>query len=300
MRLFKVKVKPQLDRIDQFVSSEIKELTRSKTKKLIKDGFILVNNSQVDPSYKVRKGDSVKIEIPVQKKVELKAENIPLNVIFEDEYILVVDKQPGLVVHPTLDHPSGTLVNALLSHLDGMVRNDKLRPGIVHRLDKDTSGLIVVAKNQEALDKLKKQFQDRSVHKKYLALVHGEIVKEVGEIVKGIERHPKFKSKFITSEDGKDAKTIYRVLTRFGKKFTLLEIEPLTGRTHQLRVHFSDLGHPIVGDKLYGGKMLLPRQFLHAEKLEFTHPLSGKKLVFQSKLPEDLEKFLNKIKENKL
>ncbi len=297
MHVIKVKIKPQLDRLDQFVSSEIKELTRSKAKKLIKDGFILVNNSQVDPSYKIHKGDLLKVEIPATAKVSLVAQDIPLKIIFEDKDLLVVDKQPGLVVHPTLDHPSGTLVNALLAHLGEFSNDSSLRPGIVHRLDKDTSGLIVVAKNQEALDNLKSQFKSREVHKKYLALVQGKIAKETGEIVGKIERHPKFKSKFIVSEKGKEATTHYKVLERVGDKFTLVQLEPLTGRTHQLRVHLSHIGHTIIGDKLYGGRMLVSRQFLHASEITFSHPTSGKILHFESSLPTDLSTFLTKIRE---
>lgn len=297
MHVLKVKIKPKLDRLDQFVSSEIKELTRSKAKKLIKDGFILVNNSQTEPSYKVAKGDAIKIEIPANPQISLVAERIPLKIVFEDRDLIVIDKQPGLVVHPTLDHPTGTLVNALLAHLGDFIAEKSLRPGIVHRLDKDTSGLIVVAKNQVSLDNLKKQFRDREVHKKYLALVQGALKKETGEIVGNIARHPKFKSKFVVDKTGKEAISQYRVIERFGDKFTLLELEPLTGRTHQLRVHLAHIGHPIIGDKLYEGRMLLTRQFLHAAEIILKHPITGEQVHLKSSLPDDLERFLRKLRE---
>ena len=298
MHVLKVTIKPKFDRLDQFVSSEIKEITRSKAKKLIKDGFILVNNSQTEPAHKVAKGETVQVEIPANPEISLVAEKIPLKIIFEDKDLIVVDKQPGLVVHPTLDHPTGTLVNALLAHLGDFTTGGNLRPGIVHRLDKDTSGLIIVAKNQVSLDNIKDQFKNREVHKKYLALVQGGIKKESGEIVGNIARHPKFKSKFIVNTEGKEAITEYSVLERFGDKFTLLELEPLTGRTHQIRVHLSHLGHPIIGDKLYGGRMLISRQFLHASEINLKHPTTGEAVHLQANLPDDLNKFLKKLRES--
>ncbi|HSX57748.1 MAG TPA: RluA family pseudouridine synthase [Candidatus Saccharimonadales bacterium] len=293
MQVLKVSVKPKLDRLDQFVSSQIKVLSRSKANKLIKEGFIRVNEASLEPSYKVRKGDKIVVEIPVEKEVSLKAENIPLDFVYEDKDLLVIDKPAGLVTHPTLDHPSGTVVNALLSHL-GSFDQESNRPGIVHRLDKNTSGLLVVAKNQDSLEALKEQFKKRVVEKKYLALVGGRVEKEKGEIKGSIQRHPKFKQKFIVGESGKEAVTDYKVVERFSN-FTLVELTPKTGRTHQIRVHLSHLGHPIVGDKLYGGKMLLSRQFLHAGELAFVQPTSKKKLKFTSNLPDELKKVLAKL-----
>lgn len=293
MQVLQVKVKPQKDRLDQYVSDSIKTLSRSKANKLIKAGHILVNKISLTPDYRVRKNDKITVEVPAEPSVSLKAENIPLTIIYEDTEVIVIDKQPGLVVHPTLDHPSGTLVNAVLSHL-GKFAERSFRPGIVHRLDKNTSGVLVVAKNQESLEILKSQFKKHQVEKKYIALVSGRVEKEKGVISQGIERHPKFKQKFIASSEGKEAVTEYRVLQRFDR-FTLLELRPLTGRTHQLRVHLSNLGHPIVGDKLYGGKMLLSRQFLHAVELSFDHPKTKKRMRFEAKLPEDLEKVLSRI-----
>jgi len=298
MQVLKVKVKPKLSRLDRFVSSEVKNLTRSQAKKLIKEGYIVVNDSQSEPDYQVEKGDTIKIEIPAKPQTSLLPEKIPLKIVFEDQDLIVIDKQPGLVIHPTVSHPSGTLVNALLAHVNNLFGADdtlRLRPGIVHRLDKDTSGLLVVAKNQKALENLKRQFKDRLVQKKYLSLVHGSVKKEQGEIKANIDRHPKFKSKFVVSSSGREALTKFKVLKRFGDKFTLLELEPKTGRTHQLRVHLSHMGHPIVGDKTYGGKMFLKRQFLHSAFLKFKHPASGETLEFSIGLPKDLSLFLTKL-----
>jgi 23S rRNA pseudouridine1911/1915/1917 synthase len=293
MQFLKVVVKPQKDRLDQYVSTSIKNLSRSKANKLIKAGHILVNKAAVTADYRVRKGDSVSVEIPLQPRTSLRAEKIPLKIVYEDPEVMVVDKQPGLVVHPSVNHPSGTLVNAILSHL-GDFDEDSNRPGIVHRLDKDTSGLIVLAKTQTSLEDLKEQFKDHKVEKAYLALVDGVVAKEKGIIATPIARHPRFKQKFTTDHEGKEAVTEYRVKKRFAKQ-TLLELFPKTGRTHQLRVHLSSIGHPIVGDKLYGGRMLLNRQFLHAAKLSFKHPKSGELLSFSSDLPKELNELLDKL-----
>lgn len=296
MHVLLVKVKPQKDRLDQFIAASLKTLSRSKANKLIKEGNILVNGTLLTPDYRVHKGDRITIEIPPDKTISLKPEKIPLKIIFEDDFILVIDKQPGLVVHPTIDHPSGTLVNAIISHLKDFDQNS-FRPGIIHRLDKDTSGLIVVAKTKAALENLKNQFKIRQVEKKYIALVSGQVAKEKGLITGLINRHPKYKQKFIVDNEGKEAQTEYKVLKRF-VGYTLLELTPLTGRTHQIRVHLAYIGHPIVGDKLYGGKMLLSRQFLHAAFLELVHPQTKQRLVFKTELPEDLDKILAKLETN--
>lgn len=293
MQVLKINVKPQKDRLDQFVADSSKRISRSQAKKLIKEGNILVNGQLVDPAYRVRKGDKIKVEIPAAKEVSLKPEKIPLKIIYEDSDILVIDKDPGIVTHPTLDHPGGTIVNAVLGHLEKMETKD-LRPGIVHRLDKNTSGLLVVAKNTSALEKLKKQFKEKEVKKSYIALVHGKLEKEKGTIKEKIARHPKFRSKFSVSREGREALTNYKVLKRYNN-LTLVELHPETGRTHQLRVHLSHLGHPIVGDKLYGGKMLLNRQFLHASSLELIHPKTREIMIFKSELPNYLVDFLRKI-----
>lgn len=295
MRTIKIKVKPQLDRLDKFLTKELKEFSRSQIQKLIEDGLVRVNQEIVNSSYKIRKSDSIAIQMPPPSSQEIKAQDIPLKKVYEDTDILVVDKPSGMVTHPTSDHKNDTLVNALLFHyqeLKGV--GEDIRPGIVHRLDKDTSGLIVVAKNETALEDLKKQFLESKVLKKYIALVHGDLKKDFGEIKGNIGRDPIKKLKFAVVEEGKEAVTFYKVIKHFNK-FTLVELEPKTGRTHQLRVHLSHLGYPIVGDRSYGGKMLLNRHFLHAKYLSFIHPRTKEKMEFKSDLPKDLQQFLEKI-----
>jgi 23S rRNA pseudouridine1911/1915/1917 synthase len=297
MRQIKITVKPREIRIDKFLALKIKNLTRSQVKKLIKEGNILVNNSRVAPDYEIQKGDTIKIELPLPKSpLEIKPQEIPLNVVFEDKNLLVLDKEEGMVVHPSVGHPTGTLVNALLAHYQNLPEfGESLRPGIVHRLDKETSGLILVAKDQDSLEELKKQFKNHTVIKKYTALVVGRLEPEIGTIEKPIARHPVVRNKFIVDQSGREAKTDYRVIEHIGDKATLVEVLPRTGRTHQIRVHVSNLSHPIFGDKLYGGKPA-GRMFLHATYLEFTHPKTGKVEIFSSPLPSKLVLILDKIR----
>ena len=295
MRSLKVNIKPRESRIDKFLAKKFKDLTRSQIKKLIKQGNILVNSQQVDPDYLVKKNDVVTTQIPPPKPLEVKAEAIPLKVVYEDGCILVIDKEAGIVTHPTTDHPRGTLVNALIYHLKSLPSlGQDLRPGIVHRLDKGTSGLMVIGKKQTCVENLKNQFRKRSVVKKYTLLVGGKVEPVVGSINKPIARHPKHRQKFAILAGGRSSQTDYKVIETFGDKFTLLEVNPKTGRTHQIRVHFSSFGYPLVGDKLYGGRPA-PRMFLHASYLEFDHPETGKRLNFESKLPRKLIEILSKI-----
>jgi 23S rRNA pseudouridine1911/1915/1917 synthase len=300
MRQIKINVNPQEDRLDKFLSLRVKTLTRSQAKKLIKQGLILVNGQEIDPDYEVTKSDVITIEKPPPKPIEVKPEKIPLKIIFEDDSILVIDKEEGVVVHPTMDHPQGTIVNGVLYHLKkapGLGEN--LRPGIVHRLDKGTSGVLLVAKTSEALENLKQQFKDRLVLKKYIALVSRKVEPPVGTIEKPIDRHPVYRKKFTVSSSGKGATTNYRVVDTISSKYSLVEVEPKTGRTHQIRVHFSSIGHPIVGDNLYKGKGA-PRLFLHANFLEFTHPKTGRRVSFRSELPSKLRAILDKIKKDSI
>ncbi len=298
MRKIKIKVTPKIRRLDLFLAHEIKPLSRSQIKKLINEENIKVNGAAVDPNYKPEKGDEVVIEIPPPKSTEVKPENIPLNIIFEDNDLIILDKSGQIVTHPTQDHPTGTLVNALLYHFKNIPgAGNSLRPGIVHRLDKGTSGVMVIAKNEKSLESLKKQFADRGVAKKYICLVQRRIEKSFGIIKGPIARHPRNKMKFTVDESGREAITNYRLIRHIGEKLSLLEIEPKTGRTHQIRVHLAHIGHPIVGDKLYRGKMIGKRQFLHASFLEFTHPTTGKKVTFESKLPQDLRAILEKLED---
>jgi 23S rRNA pseudouridine1911/1915/1917 synthase len=296
MREIKISVKPPESRLDKFLAAKIKSLTRSQAKTLIKSGFIVVNKEKTNPDYQLKRGDVIRIEIPPPAPTQLKPEKIPLKIIYEDLSLVVIDKEAGMVTHPTLDHPTGTLVNALLFHLQKMPwMGESLRPGIVHRLDKGTSGLLVVAKTKEALENLKSQFKSREVVKKYVALVSRVPEPAVGRIEKPIGRHSVNRKKFTVAVDGREATTDYKVLKTFGDSYSLLELTPKTGRTHQIRVHLASIGHPIVGDKLYGGKSA-PRMFLHASYLEFTHPEKRERISFKSELPSDLVAILGKIK----
>lgn len=304
------------DRLDKYLSqnialeSNIKQeyhsyFSRSKIKKYIQLGFVKVNGRGVEPSFVVRKGDEVSIRVPLKQEAFVGPEDIPLKIIYEDSDCIVIDKPAGMVVHPALGHFSGTVVNAILAHLkkDPTV---SIRPGIVHRLDKDTSGLMVVAKNEFAEKSLRDQFKIRVVKKTYLALVRGILTKKEGVIDKPIGRNPKNRQKFGIVANGKEAQTNYEVLDEIGK-YSLVEAKPLTGRTHQIRVHLSSLGHPLIGDRVYGTKLIhdkigvdLDRQFLHASQLEFRQPSTNKVLSFNSKLPFDLENFLNQLKKHSL
>jgi len=301
MQQILIRVKPKEARLDKYLAQVSKQISRTQAKKLIKDSFIQVNEHSVESDYELNKGDRIKIEIPSPKPTQILPENIPLNIIYEDQYIIVIDKDAGMVVHPTLDHPDGTLVNALLFHLKKHTlpeSGENLRPGIVHRLDKGTSGLIVVAKDQEALGNLKNQFKERKVIKKYTALVTGRIEPTRGEINKPIERHPKNRKKFVVAESGKEATTFYSKIVDIGGLFSLIEAQPKTGRTHQIRVHLASIGHPVVGDKLYEGKMA-SRMFLHASFIEFSHPYTKKTISFTSSLPKKLNEILEKSKNPK-
>ncbi|MDP2744853.1 MAG: RluA family pseudouridine synthase [Dehalococcoidia bacterium] len=284
------------ERLDKYITRVRPELTRSHVQRLIEQGCVMANGQVAKSGQKLRVGDELSIVLPPPAPTGLEAESIPLTVVYEDADLLVVDKPAGMVVHPAPGHPRGTLVNALLAHipdLEGI--NGSLRPGIVHRLDKDTSGLIVVAKNGRAHEGLAAQFKKRTLKKQYLALVHGQLSPAEGAIEAPVGRDPAHRQRMAVVEDGREARTGYRVVRSF-KKYSLLEVSPASGRTHQVRVHLSAIGHPVVGDRLYGGKIsLLERQFLHASYLAFEHPISGKHLEFRSSLPADLEAVLERI-----
>ena len=269
-------------------------LSRSRVKGLIDTENIFVNGKAVAPSYKLKLGDQIKVTLPPPVASTIDAENIPLEIVFEDDQIIVVNKPKGMVTHPAPGHYTGTLVNALLAHCDHLATTGApLRPGIVHRLDKDTSGLIVVAKTDQAYYSLIKQFKARTVKKTYTALVHGIMKKDAGVIEAPIGRHPVNRQKMAVLEGagGKEAITHWRVLKWF-KKHTLVEIDLETGRTHQIRVHLTHLGYPLVGDPTYGGTkntLGVTGQMLHAGKLKFVHPISGEKLEFTAPLPAEFK-----------
>jgi len=289
-------------RLDVFVSQKDSTLSRSQAKRLIEEGDVLVEGKAARGSHRLKHGETVSLRKPPPVLSEIVPEEIPLDILHEDEAIIVVDKPPGMVVHPAAGNYSGTLVNALQFHcrsLSGI--GGVMRPGIVHRLDKGTSGLMVVAKSDEAHRHLSEQFKNRQVSKHYTALVHGNLREDEGIVDAPVGRHPVERKKMSTkSRRGKEALTRWKVLERFGG-LTLLEAKIDTGRTHQIRVHLSSIGHPVVGDSVYGGSKRtveapamravlkkLTRQALHAGRLSFLHPVTGQEMTFESPLPEDM------------
>ncbi len=281
-------------RLDKYVSEKCPELSRTYAQKLIAEGKIRVNRCLAKASAKLNISDRVDIVIPPAPPPSLTAEVIPLNIIYHDSDLLVIDKPPGLTVYPAPGHPSHTLVNAILARFPELP-GDSLRPGIVHRLDKDTSGLMVVATKSSAQQDLARQFKAHLVSKAYLVLVRGHLTPERGAIDAAIGRDPHNRKRMAVVAQGKQARTDYQVINYIGK-YTLLEVRPQTGRTHQIRVHFTAIGFPVVGDKIYGVKSpFLSRQFLHAFRLGFTHPTTGQHVEFTANLPADLTKALEDI-----
>jgi len=287
------------DRLDVFLAMAVPEVSRSHWKNLIHDGRVTVNGASSKPNHKLKVGDAVGWILPEKGSTEAQPENIPLNILFEDPEVLVLSKPPGLVVHPAVGNESGTLVNALLFH--DPVFQAVERAGIVHRLDKDTSGVMVVAKTEAALAELKRQFKARETKKEYRAVVWGAPPPS-GRIETLIGRHPKHRQKMaVLSEGGRKAITNFKTLESF-PDVALLQVGIETGRTHQIRVHMAYLGHPVVGDSVYGRarKNKLPvtaeRQMLHAAKLDFTHPDTGKRLSFEASLFDDMRRLLDALR----
>jgi 23S rRNA pseudouridine1911/1915/1917 synthase len=283
-------------RLDKFVGDSCSELSRTHAQKLIAAGSITVNGHPAKPAFTLSVGDKVRIVIPPESPLPLSPESIPLKIVYEDADLLVIDKPAGLPVHPAPGHPAHTLVNAVLAHLPALGEGDaSLRPGIVHRLDKDTSGLIIVAKNRPAHENLSDQFKARSVSKSYIVLVRGKLSPQSGIIEAAIGRDPRNRQRMAVVSRGREARTEYRVL-RYLNDYSLLEIRPRTGRTHQIRVHLAAIGFPVLGDATYGvASPHLSRQFLHASRLGFNLPSTGKYVEFTSSLPPDLEKALKEI-----
>ncbi|HCG90601.1 MAG TPA: RNA pseudouridine synthase [Dehalococcoidia bacterium] len=294
--LVKVTVLEDHPRIDTYLFQQPLELTRSRIKHLIVEGFIKLNGNDCKVSQRLYSKDEITISTPEIKQSKVIARKIPLNIIFQDESLLVIDKDAGVPVHPGPGHEDDTLVNGLLylcPDLQGI--GDEIRPGIVHRLDKDTSGLIVVAKSNGALISLSEQMKSRQVFKEYITLVQGDLRDNHGFIEAPIGRHPKDRKKMAVIDTGRYAKTEYSVLQR-GNGLTLLKIILHTGRTHQIRVHMAYKGCKMVGDSVYGVKFTgLERQFLHARSLGFTHPVTLEPMVFQSVLPESLDSVLKEL-----
>jgi len=283
-------------RLDKYIVEKHPELSRTQVQKLIGDGYILVNDRAAKAGLKLNIGDRISIVIPPTPPSPLAPEAIPLNIIYEDDDLLVIDKPAGLTVHPAPGHYTHTLVNAILSHFPHLADiSDSLRPGIVHRLDKETSGVMLVAKNKSAQLNLINQFKTHSVVKAYLVLVKGHLTPEQGVIEAPIGRDPRNRKRMTVVAKGREARTQYTVVRHIGN-YTLLEVRPETGRTHQIRVHLLAIGYPVVADAMYGVKSAyLSRQFLHACRLGFKLPSTGEYVEFTSELPPDLEQALKDI-----
>ncbi len=293
---FKVTQEEAGMRVDKCIALRLGEgYSRTFVKDLIDKKLVKVNGKSIKPSYEANEGDRILAAIPPPEKSDLEPEDIPLNVIYEDEWIIVIDKPAGMVVHPGAGNRKGTLVNALLHYSEKLAdTGDESRPGIVHRLDKDTSGIIVVAKNDRALRSLSKQFQKRAVKKRYAAIVKGRLELDNGVVELPLARHSTDRKKMaVEHARGKKAKTVYHVRKRF-KDFTLLDIELHTGRTHQIRVHMKHIGHPVLGDITYGRSDGVKRQALHAQMLGFTHPDTGEYIEFHSPIPKDMKEIIEK------
>ena len=288
-------------RIDRYLTEQCPELSRSYIQKLLKDQKVKADHKTVKANYKVQPGQEIVVEIPDAEPLDIQPEDIPLDILYEDPYLLVVNKPKGMVVHPAAGHTGGTLVNAVMAHcgenLSGI--NGVLRPGIVHRIDKDTTGALLVCKTDEVHRSLAKQLKEHSIKRRYRAIVRGNLKEDTGTIEGPIGRHPTDRKKMaINYKNGKDAVTHYKVLERFGQ-YTYVECRLETGRTHQIRVHMSSIGHPLLGDTVYGsGKdpFHLEGQTLHAMILGFIHPITGEYMEFSAPLPEYFLKLLEKLR----
>ena len=307
-------------RLDAFLATHIERWSRSRLQRLVEDGDVLVNGKPAKPSYKLREGDEVDVDLVDEPVARFEPEDIPLDIVYEDDHLAVINKPAGMVVHPGAGVAVGTLANALAYHFgiggnelniegageQSKIENLKARIGLVHRLDKDTSGLILVAKDEKTHEELSEQFRDRTVEKTYVALVHGSPRENKGTVDRPIARDRWHRTKMTVAANGREALSIWRVRRRF-EKFTLLEVEIKTGRTHQIRVHLASINHPVVGDVTYNegrdntianleikkAVQKLDRFFLHAERLTFTHPETGERMSFASEIPNELKELLD-------
>ncbi|HEY48617.1 MAG TPA: RluA family pseudouridine synthase [Dehalococcoidia bacterium] len=282
-------------RLDRYIAEHC-QISRAYAHKLIDDGHVLVNGHHAKASHRLNPGESIEVTLPPPAPIALTPEAIPLNVVYEDNDVIVIDKPAGLLVHPAAGQRSGTLVNALLARCPDLGGIDgSLRPGIVHRLDKDTSGLIMAAKNDAAQMSLSRQIKQRTITKGYIALVSGRLSPERGAIEAPVGRNPRDRKRMAVVSGGREARTEYKVM-KYLEGYTLLEVMPETGRTHQIRVHLAAIGHPVFGDPVYGKKSpLLRRQFLHAHRLGFRLPSSSEYVEFSSELPTELEEVLERV-----
>ncbi len=298
--LFEIQEDQQM-RLDKYLAEQFPEQTRSYLQKLIKDGEVLVNGKNVKTGYQLSKGDEVNVNIPEPKELDVEPQKMELDIVYEDEDVILINKPKGMVVHPAPGHTTDTLVNGLLYHckdnLSGI--NGVARPGIVHRIDRDTTGILIVCKNDMSHNSIAAQLKEHSINRRYRALVHGNIKEDTGTVEGPIGRHPVDRKKMAINErNGKPAVTHYTVLERFGN-YTLIECKLETGRTHQIRVHMTSIGHPLVGDEVYGPAKCpfkLQGQCLHAMVLGFVHPRTGEYMEFSAELPEYFEELLKKLR----
>ncbi|HEP1461850.1 TPA: RluA family pseudouridine synthase [Streptococcus pyogenes] len=284
-------------RLDKALA-DLSPLSRSQANDQIKQGLVLVNGQQKKAKYTVQAGDVICFELPKEEVLEYQAQNIPLDIIYEDDTLAIINKPQGMVVHPSAGHPSGTMVNALMYHIKDLSSiNGVVRPGIVHRIDKDTSGLLMVAKTDAAHQALAEELKAKKSLRKYLAIVHGNLPNDRGMIEAPIGRSEKDRKKQAVTAKGKEAVTHFTVLERFGD-YSLVELQLETGRTHQIRVHMAYIGHPVAGDPLYGPRKTLSGhgQFLHAKTLGLTHPMTGKEMIFTVEAPEIFQKVLKLLR----
>lgn len=301
MEILEYTITEEKGRLDKVLVEAFPQFSRSQIQAWLKEDRVTVNDETSRANYKVKADDKIVINRPEPQVIEAVAQDLPLEIIYEDDSVMVINKPQGMVVHPSAGHPDGTLVNALMFHSDKLSTiNDVIRPGIVHRIDKDTSGLLMVAKNDEAHLYLAEQLKEKKALRKYVALVHGEIPHEKGTITAPIGRSKDNRQKQAVVGDGKPAVTHFTVLERF-EEFTLVECQLETGRTHQIRVHMDYIGFPIAGDPLYGPKKTLsgPGQFLHAKTLGFEHPVTHEEMIFSSDVPEVFEETLENLRQNR-
>lgn len=287
------------ERIDKLIAEET-DFTRSAVEKMLKDGLVVINSKSVSKSYKCKSGDVIEITPPTPKEADITAQNIPIEIVYEDDDLLVVNKPKGMVVHPAAGHYDGTLVNALLYHCQGRLSaiNGVIRPGIVHRIDKDTSGLLIVAKNDFAHLSLAEQIKEHSFHRAYHAVVYGNMKQDSGTVNAPIGRNPKDRKKMaVTDKNSRNAVTHWHVIERYGD-FTHIKCVLETGRTHQIRVHMAYIGHALAGDELYGPKKVITKlngQCLHAAEIGFIHPKTNEYLSFKSDLPDYFTDFISRL-----